>query len=41
MSLWEFVACMDGWKAMNGIKPKGEGHSEDDLRRLGIKGFDT
>lgn len=30
---------MDGWKAINGVKKK-EGHTEDELKALGIKGFD-
>lgn len=31
---------MDGWKAINGVRSK-EVHNEDDLRRMGIKGFES
>ena len=40
MSLWEFAACYDGWKAVNGIKPKRNGDITDErLREMGIVGF--
>lgn len=42
MSLWELLACWDGYAKANGIKTnKGTGAeiSEDRLRKMGIEGF--
>jgi hypothetical protein len=43
MTLWEFAACMDGIRVFHGGKParaRGEELTEDDLRDMGIEGFD-
>ena len=40
MTLWEFTACHDGWKAVNGIKSKRNADISDErLREMGIVGF--
>lgn len=42
MSLWEFMACRDGWNAAHGAKKEhgdAEGFSVEALRELGIEGF--
>lgn len=40
MSLWEFNACYDGWKTVNGVKTKRNADiSEERLAELGIAGF--
>jgi hypothetical protein len=40
MTIWEFNACFDGWKAANGVKPRGKGDiSEERLAEMGIEGF--
>lgn len=38
MSLWEYLACFDGFNAAHGGEAKGggEGMSEDRMRDLGI-----
>lgn len=38
--MWEFVACVDGWKSLNGVKREAQAHSEDEAIRLGLEGFD-
>lgn len=40
MTLWEFAAVMDGFRAFHGAKPKGGDISEDRLAELGIEGFE-
>ncbi len=40
MTVWEFNACLKGWKAANGIKPKGREISDERLREMGIAGFE-
>lgn len=40
MSLWEFMACCEGYSVANGGKSEaGADVSDDDLRAMGIKGF--
>lgn len=41
MSLWEFMACSDGYQIANGAKegPTGGDLSEDNLADMGIEGF--
>ncbi|WP_339112900.1 hypothetical protein [Thioclava sp. GXIMD2076] len=41
MSLWEFMACMDGFGRANGwtMNPGGKAMSVDRMRELGIEGF--
>jgi hypothetical protein len=41
MSLWEFAACVDGYRAAHGgARPgRGEGISEARARDLGLEGF--
>lgn len=43
MSLWEFMACSDGYLLSNDPKAKRRGQgelSDDDLAAMGIEGFD-
>ncbi len=40
MSLWEFAACMDGFATFHGGKPKSGDLTPDDLRAMGVVGFD-
>ena len=40
MSLWEFIACRDGFALANGAKPKPKEISDQRLAELGIEGFD-
>lgn len=42
MTLWEFLACLDGLRASRGEKLRGapgEGFEEHELRALGVEGF--
>lgn len=40
MTLWEFTACMDGWKAANQIDEQTAPPMDDDTAAaLGIDGF--
>lgn len=41
MSLWEFVACCDGFSEAQGAKqrPDGGDIEDADLRALGVEGF--
>jgi len=40
MTIWEFNACFDGWKAVNGIKTKRNVTISDErMAQLGIAGF--
>jgi hypothetical protein len=39
MTIWEFNACFEGWKAINGVKPRGRDISEERLAEMGIAGF--
>lgn len=40
MSLWEFNACYDGWKAVNGVKVRRNVTISDErLAEMGIEGF--
>jgi hypothetical protein len=40
MSLWEFNACYDGWKTVNGVKSKRNATISDErLSEMGIVGF--
>jgi hypothetical protein len=40
MTLWEFNACFDGWKAVNGVKSKRNADISDErLAEMGIVGF--
>lgn len=39
MSFWEFTACMDGWRMVNGVKEQSDPFTSDELRDLGIEGF--
>lgn len=40
MTLWEFNACFDGWKAVNGVKSKRNATISDErLSEMGIAGF--
>lgn len=42
MSLWQFLACLDGFRASRGERPRaapGEGFDEHELRALGVEGF--
>lgn len=41
MSVWEFAACTEGVARANGSKPpEAADVSDDQLRSMGIKGFD-
>ena len=43
MSLWDFMACSDGWQLANGAKeaPGGGGElSDSQLADMGIEGFE-
>lgn len=42
MSMWEFLACLDGYAEANSgeaRKDRGDGMGEDRMRDLGIEGF--
>lgn len=42
MSMWEFLACLDGYAVANGGKPPGgggDGMDETRMRDLGLEGF--
>ena len=40
LSLWEFLACLDGWAAAHGGKTaRGGDIAEADLRAMGVAGF--
>jgi len=41
MSLWEFVACVDGFAEFHGFKDSSmeTGWTDDRARELGIEGF--
>lgn len=41
MTLWQFMACLDGYNAAHGGKKKSAGGDveEHELRELGIEGF--
>jgi len=41
MSLWDFMACSDGWQLANGAKetPSADDISDDRLADMGIEGF--
>ncbi|MCJ8138607.1 hypothetical protein [Falsirhodobacter halotolerans] len=41
MSLWEFMACLDGYGRANGwqANPGGRGMSVERMRELGIEGI--
>ena len=42
MSLWEFMACRDGWNAAHGSKKDhvdADDFSDEALREIGIEGF--
>lgn len=34
MSLWQFIACLDGWKAANGAEDKPEPPSADEFHDM-------
>lgn len=40
MSLWEFAACHEAFKAFHGIEKKPAPMDEATMRELGIEGFD-
>ncbi len=41
MSVWEFLACMDGFSTFHGGKKRGGAEMTDDrLAELGIEGFE-
>lgn len=41
MTLWEFLACADGYAEAHGAKqPRVETIDDERLRELGIEGFD-
>ena len=39
LTIWEFNAAFKGYRAANGIKPKGREISDERLAELGIAGF--
>lgn len=40
MTLWEFTACYEGYRAANSTEPERPVHmSEDRMRELGIEGI--
>lgn len=39
MSLWEFQACSDGWKAAHASEEKAPAMSDEDAAALEIEGF--
>jgi len=42
MTLWQFLACLDGVRASRGEASRtglGDGFEEHELRALGVKGF--
>lgn len=39
MSLWEYMAVLEGHRVANGGAKKAEEISDDELSRLGIEGF--
>lgn len=39
MTIWEFMACIDGYAVANGAKPKVGDMEDDRLADLGIEGF--
>jgi len=40
MSVWEFMACVDGWQISNGTKKKKPSDIADDrLAEMGVEGF--
>lgn len=39
MSLWQFMAALDGWRTAHGQKKSVGDMSDDRLRDLGIEGF--
>lgn len=42
MSLWEFMACRDGWNAAHGSEKdriEAQEFSDESLREIGIEGF--
>lgn len=42
MTLWQFLACLDGVRASRGEGSsayRGEGFEEHELRALGVEGF--
>jgi hypothetical protein len=34
MSLWQFLACLDGWKAANGVEEPPEPPSADEFHDM-------
>lgn len=34
MSLWQFLACLDGWKAANGVEEKPPAPSADEFHDM-------
>jgi hypothetical protein len=40
MTLWEFQACMEGWKAAHAAEERPPIMDDDTARELGIEGFD-
>lgn len=40
MSVWEFMACCEGFRISKGGKPASREISEDELRDMGVEGFD-
>lgn len=34
MSLWQFLACVDGWKTANGVEERPEAPSPDEYRDM-------
>lgn len=40
MSLWDFMACSDGWQRANGAREEARGDLTDEqLADMGIEGF--
>lgn len=39
MTLWEFQAAFDGWKAAHASEEAAPAMSDEDAARLGIEGF--
>jgi hypothetical protein len=39
MSLWEFNACLEGWKAAHASDDAAPAMSDDKAAQLGIEGF--
>ena len=39
MSVWEFMACCEAFRASKGGKPASREVSDDELREMGIVGF--